>query len=163
MIFRTHTASVKLISAATRMGVVMALCLGTSVAYAEHPGGILQLDSDGDGVVSREEFRPPERRRGPGLFERADLDGDGSVTRDEVGLAIDEGAEERQERMRTHMLRMFDEMDENGNGVVTEEEARDHAFARVDADGDGFVTEAEAEALREERRGKREQRRNGNS
>lgn len=147
----------------TFTGAAVALLLTSVAVYAQPHGGIMRLDSDGDGQISRDEFRPPEQRRGPRLFERADLNDDGSVTRDEVITALDEGAEERRERMQEHMLAMFDAMDEDGNGVVTESEALDHAFARVDANGDGYVTEAEAEAMHEQRRERRSERRQSRS
>ncbi len=145
------------------LSAALGLLLTSSLVLAEHGGGILQLDSDGDGQVSRAEFRPPEQRRGPRIFERADLDEDGSITRDEVLSAIEDGAEERLARMKEHMLQMFDTMDQDGNGVVTETEALDHAFARADANGDGFVTEEEAQAMHKQRRERMGKRREARS
>ena len=122
-----------------------------------HGGGILSLDADGDGMVSRDEFQLPERRRA-GPFERADADGDGAVSRDELIAEIDNSAEEREDRMREHVITRFDETDLDGNGVVTQAELRDSAFSRVDANDDGFVTEEEARAMHEQRRAKRDRR-----
>ena len=137
---------------------------GFTVAVHAQPamkfgGGILQLDSDGDGRVSRAEFQPPQHRR-QGPFERADSDGDGTVSRDELIATLDEGAEEREQRMRDHAIQRFDEADSDGNGVVTPDERLDLAFSRADADGDGFVTEEEAEAMHARRsmRGRRQDR-----
>lgn len=135
--------------------LTLALLAGNTLAVQAQPGaGIMQMDSDGDGMVSREEFQPPESHRGPRMLERSDMDGDGSVTRDEVLAAIDEAAEERKARMSGQMLLMFEEADSNGDGVLTPEEARDHAFARADADGDGYVTAAEAQQMRDKRGGR---------
>lgn len=136
----------------TTLTIATLMSLGALTASAQPGGGILSLDSDGDGRVSRDEFQPPQHRRGPNLFARADADGDGTVTREELGVAIEEGRDEREQRM----LGMFDEMDSDGNGVVTQIEAADHAFARVDADGDGFVTEEEANNMRRRGKGKRQ-------
>lgn len=124
--------------------VTLGLTIGCG-AYA-HPGdGILSLDSDGDGRVSRDEFRLPEKRKGHGMFTRADADGDGTVMRAEVEGAVSGQSDQRRDRM----LQGFDGMDADGNGAVTREEITGAAFSRVDADGDGFVTEAEAEAMRD--------------
>lgn len=128
------------------------LLLAGSLAQAQPPGGgLLRMDSDGDGQISREEFRPPEDRAGMGPFKRADADGDGAVSREE----LDAAGEEHAQQMQARMTARFNAMDSDGNGVVTGEEAANHAFTRMDADGDGFVTEEEARAARDGmRRGK---------
>ena len=119
-------------------------------AHSQPPGGgILRLDSDGDGRVSREEFQSGDvGGRGRGLA-KADTDGDGAVSRDEIQAALNDETSKRAERM----VGAFDEMDSDGNGVVTREEMADGAFSRLDTDGDGYVTEEEARAMHE-RRGK---------
>jgi hypothetical protein len=125
------------------MPLAFTLLLAGSLAQAQPPGGgLLRMDADGDGQISREEFRPPEDRAGMGPFKRADADGDGAVTREEMNAA---GAEHAQQ-MQAKMTARFNAMDADGNGVVTGEEAANHAFARMDADGDGFVTQEEARA-----------------
>ncbi|MEM1401774.1 MAG: EF-hand domain-containing protein [Pseudomonadota bacterium] len=140
--------------------LLSSLAMMTSAQPPGGPGGgILSFDADGDGAVSREEFQLPERRRA-GPFERADADGDGAVSRDELIAEIDNSAEEREQRMRDHVITRFDESDLDGNGVVTQAELLDSAFSRVDANDDGFVTEEEARAMHEQRRAKRD-RRNG--
>jgi Ca2+-binding EF-hand superfamily protein len=140
------------------MFLALALLASNALAVKGQPGGgIMRMDSDGDGMVSREEFQPPEQHRGPRMLERADIDGDGNVTRDEIMAAIDEDAEERKARMSGQMLLMFEEADTDSDGVLTPMEALDHAFLRVDANGDGYITEEEAQQLRD-KRGKRAER-----
>ena len=139
----------------TRTLITTGLLLGSSMALAQPHGGILNLDSDGDGRVSFEEFRLPPRHRGPMPFERADSDEDGAVSRDEMISAFAAGQDEREQRMMEH----FDSLDEDGNGVVSQNEIRRQVFDRMDADGDGYVTEEEAQAAR----GKRQQRRHRGS
>jgi Ca2+-binding EF-hand superfamily protein len=116
-------------------------------AMAQPGPGIMRFDADGDGSVSREEFQPPEERRGQGLFDRADGNGDGVVTREEVESSVAEQAEERRRQMSERMLARFDSMDADGDGKLTRAEATEHAFTRVDADGDGYITEDEARAM----------------
>jgi Ca2+-binding EF-hand superfamily protein len=136
---------------------VAMMALSSQSIFAQPSGGILKLDSDGDGRVSRDEFRPPEERRGPRLFERADANNDGMVSRDEMQAAID-AAGDKQQRMQGKALTRFDAMDLDGNGMVSSEEAKSYAFTRADADGDGYITEAEAEAMHAQRKEMQKQR-----
>ena len=85
---------------------------------------IKQLDSNDDGMISRDEFTMPERRGSPDM--RMDLNGDGEVSRDEVSRVVSDRAEEA--------LSRFDKEDTDGNGVLTTEERRMSAFNRIDAD-----------------------------
>jgi Ca2+-binding EF-hand superfamily protein len=137
------------------------LCItGVSQAWAQPPGGpggILRMDSDGDGQISREEFQLPAERRGPRFFEDADADGDGNISRDELLANLDQGADEREAQRRERLLERFDRMDADGNGVVERAEILDQTFARMDANGDGFVTEDEARSMHESRKGRRAQ------
>ncbi|EED31627.1 putative calcium binding signal peptide protein [gamma proteobacterium NOR5-3] len=120
--------------------------LASMAALSQPNGGILSMDADGDGQISRDEFKPPRHRGGPKMFERADANGDGELTREEM-LAAVEAAGERQ----AQMPKMFDAMDSDGNGVVSSVEVQDHIFTRMDANGDGFVSEEEARAMHDKR------------
>jgi Ca2+-binding EF-hand superfamily protein len=124
------------------------LAITASLAEAQPPGGgIMRMDSDGDGRVSRDEFAPPAQRRGRGPFAEADANGDGEITREEMEAALDEG----EARRRQHLSAQFDQLDRDGNGVISQGEAAGHLFDRLDADQDGFVTEEEARAMHEKR------------
>lgn len=128
------------------------LLLGANAALAQPPGGgLMRMDQDGDGRISREEFKPPAERRGRGPFARFDEDGDGAVTRDE----LERGMTEQADRMGDKVVSRFESMDADGNGVVSSDEAGAHAFTRLDADGDGFVTDEEAAAMHDRRRDRR--------
>lgn len=137
------------------LGTCAAMMSSTSSAQ---PRDILALDSDGDGLVSRDEFRVPADRRGRRLFKHGDVDGDGTLTRDELITSIESGSEERQERTRERLLERFDAMDGNGDGVVQADEAMEQAFSRVDQNADGYLSEEEARALRDQRKRHRENR-----
>ena len=71
---------------------------------------------------------------------RMDLDGDGSITRDEVREVTTQHSD--------RALARFDELDIDGNGVVTVAERRQAAFDRIDTDADGQVTESEMRKAR---------------
>ena len=101
---------------------------------------IKQLDSNDDGMISRDEFTMPERRGSPDM--RMDLNGDGEVSRDEVSRVVSDRAEEA--------LSRFDKEDTDGNGVLTAEERRMSAFNRIDADGDGQLTKREFKGSRDD-------------
>lgn len=152
MHYRTATVDQKIMNTLFRYFIASMSVAVAASALAEPRGGLLRLDTDGDGQVSREEFRLPPPRRGESLFDRGDSNGDGTITRDELLMSLDEGEDARDERRRDRALERFDEMDADGNSVLTEEEARNAAFARLDENGDGFVTEDEARAAHEQRR-----------
>ena len=107
-----------------------------------------QMDANDDGAISFDEFRMPEGRDAPEM--RMDANDDGEITRDEVSQAATQRTEEAMAR--------FDEMDADGDGVVTQSERRRFAFNRIDGDGDGQITKSEfREALKERRRMMQEQ------
>jgi Ca2+-binding EF-hand superfamily protein len=92
------------------------------------------------------------------MLARADADGDGAVTREELEAAIDDIAEERRERAERHMARRFDELDEDGDGMIMRADVLEQAFYRLDSNGDGFVSEEEAQVAQgrwQQRRGRR--------
>ena len=132
------------------------LLLAARESPAQSAGALANLDSDGDGRVSAEEFaaRPG---RFPRFFDEVDGDGNDALTRDELQAAIDAAASAR-ERAGTQMLQRFGTIDADGDGSITRTEAAAHAFARVDADGDGFISDEEARAVHGQRRGWRSRR-----
>ena len=99
-----------------------------------------QLDSNEDSMISRDEFKMPERRGSPDM--RMDLDGDGQISRDEVSRVVSDRAEEA--------LRRFDKEDTDGNGVLTAKERQMSVFNRIDGDGDGQLTKREFKGFRDD-------------
>lgn len=110
-----------------------------------------RMDADGDGLITLDEFRVPGRKGGmPG-----DSDGDGSVSVDELNAHLDEREAAQAARVAEHRARLtehFAQADGDGDGVVTPDEAKAAAFARLDTDKDGGLSPAE---LREGRKGMR--------
>lgn len=135
--------------------VVLALsAFGASLAYAEGgherhgPRGpnFEQIDANGDGILTMEEFQNQANMR----FAEADTNGDGQLDVDELTAAA--------ERARGEMIaRMIEKKDTNGDGMLSMEEMapRDagHFFEMADSDGNGEISKAEWEAAKENMRG----------
>jgi Ca2+-binding EF-hand superfamily protein len=92
-----------------------------------------EMDKDGDGKITREEFQGPEAN-----FDRIDLNKDGVLTPGEVVRAAAAAAAKR-----------FQMMDKDGDGKLTREEFPGAAalFDRLDTDHDGFLSKDEAAKL----------------
>ena len=101
-----------------------------------------ELDTNGDRLISRDEFRLPNDRR----KQRMDINGDGAISQEEVAKYQTE-ADARQEgrvaKRREKATKSFNKIDVDGDGSVTTQEAEDHAFATLDKDGDGYISRQE--------------------
>lgn len=105
-----------------------------------------EMDTDGDGTISRDEMRAARAARFAGM----DDDGDGKVTRDEIVAHMQARMAERFGRMADRMIR---HQDADGDGAIAEGEfgrvdRMEMMFDRVDRDGDGSVSTDEAKSLR---------------
>lgn len=114
-----------------------------------HSQMLEEFDSDSDGAVSTTEFTTRTQER----FAALDANGDAQVTTAEL-VAYFEG-----EQLPLQALRRFNNADADGDGTVTQSEfetAAAELFARLDQDTDGSVTPDEArdgrQAMREEAR-----------
>ena len=125
----------------------------------QREGQFAVADADGDGRLSKEEFRglpaavraererermEAQRERRHREFAIADADGDGQISADEFH---DLPAAVRAERQR----RLFIRQDADGDGMLTASEfpSRANRLARLDANGDGQIT---ADEMRKRRR-----------
>ncbi len=106
------------------------------------------IDANKDGKVTQDELAAHRKAE----FTATDTNGDGALS-----------AEELQARMLAQMLarqsaRMIDNMDDDGNGTLSEAEMGEgpvaQNFARIDTDNDGAISKEEAQAV-VERHGKR--------
>jgi len=109
------------------------------------PPRLMDMDADGDGKVSREEFRGP-----PDAFDRLDTNGDGSLDRTECEQARrgpggfgGRGAPGGGPGNR--LLERLRQLDKDGDGKVSAEEYQGRIpFERLDRNGDGFLDEQDA-------------------
>ncbi|MFV1964212.1 MAG: HlyD family efflux transporter periplasmic adaptor subunit [Pirellulaceae bacterium] len=116
------------------------------------PRDLMQSDQDGDGKISKDEA--PEFMQS--FFDRVDGNGDGFLDKNEIqamrsrGGGDGHGGSGRGGSGRGGMRNLM-EMDKDGDGKVTKEEAPDLPemfFDRIDSDGDGAVSQEEIDAMR---------------
>lgn len=109
-------------------------------AVRRDPGLLLQhLDKNHDGKLTEDEV-PAEHWA---KIRAADQDGDGAVTLEELKAARDTG------RARPEAGPVFERLDRNGDGKLTEDEVPAEHWAKIratDQDGDGAVTREELKA-----------------
>ena len=120
-----------------------------------HDRMLNRMDVNDDGLITLDEFRGPGRR-GAGLPGHADADGDGNITIDELNLHLDEREAKQTERMaeaRARATEHFATNDNDGDGMVTPDEARAGSFSRLDSNGDGALTPDEMRAAKGHRKG----------
>ncbi|MFA8386526.1 MAG: EF-hand domain-containing protein [Pelagibaca sp.] len=142
--------SALIIAALAASGIATTVAAQDDTARTDRRAQVFaELDTDGDGVVSAEEFANP-----PSRFEIADANKDGLVSADELAALSQQRSEQR-------IARMITRMDTDGDGALSEEEfaARQGAarmFDRLDANEDGAISEEEfAEMRRGDHGGKR--------
>lgn len=128
------------------------LASGFSLSAFAGPGDRIMehLDTDGDNMITLEEFQPPGRR-GDRMLEKIDANGDGAVSLEEMQSARAEREARATERMAERADEMdsrFVEIDTDGDGLVTRDEMRLHQFSRMDENGDGVLTADEIKPRR---------------
>ena len=104
------------------------------------------LDADGDGQLSEEEFSSA----GAVWLAERDTDGDGLLSQEELTAAM---VERMTEIANRGSARMIERLDENDDGMIGADEIgqrHDPAelFSRLDDDGDGSISEDEFERMK---------------
>ena len=133
-------------------------CLGAAVSFAlllpalsvaqPNPQRVIEkLDTDGDNLISYDEYEPPRQHRRDG-FESADADSDGIRSREEMEAQLARHVDE----MTARRIERFEAADLDGDGLVSAEERKRAGFDRMDADGDGYISADELEAAHRARR-----------
>ena len=137
----------------------LTLCASAAIAHpdANHSGSgqkapakqvVRAMDTDGDGLISFEEFKLPEKRRGADRLEAADTDGDGNISRAEMEAQLAEHVAADTERAE----KRFEQADINGDGFVTPEERKQVAFEMLDENQDGYLSAEELAKARKRQR-----------
>lgn len=130
-----------------------------------------QLDTNGDGSLTMDEFEAPAKER----FAAADTNGDGALSAEELDAARPQGrhmrgdgprfgrmmpgmrggdrAEMTPEMRQERATQMIEHLDDNGDGLLSAEELAagpnpDRIFAKMDADGNGAISKAEFDAAK---------------
>lgn len=122
------------------MRILLALLALTTVTLAQGRRGgdpwerMSRMDEDGDGKVSRDEFRGPDR-----MFDRFDTDSDGFVTETEAKQAS------RRRGGGQNRERMTERFDANKDGKVSEAEWKKF-FEKADENEDGVLDSGELAA-----------------
>lgn len=102
------------------------------IPKAASPEQVLgRMDADGNGTISREEFKGSDE-----AFGRMDKDENGVLTREELHTPWNRGPDPREVLRR---------MDKDENGTISREEFKgsDKAFGRMDTDENGVLTREE--------------------
>lgn len=115
--------------------------------------GIAALDTNHDGVVTREEALAASTARVDKLFATLDTDHDGTLTQAEFDQARDQRIARAQERAQER----FKAQDKNADGLLSKEEVAGlpmlaQRFDRLDTNKDGQLSQEELRAGRPQRR-----------
>lgn len=126
--------------------LISGLMLASASAIARPPGmgGLAQMDSNQDQMISQTEW---EQTRNA-LFERLDTNGNGFIEPEERQAQ----REHIQNRMRQHQQQRVIQADSDGDQRISREEFAAMGLARfsqLDTDSDGQITQAEREAFKQ--------------
>ena len=129
---------------------------------ADHPrhgpagADMLKWDTNGDGVVTKEEAQSASASNVAKRFDELDLNKDGQITKEEMS----EAREARRTAMKEKFAADFKAADKNADGGLSKDEVT-ASMPRIakhcdelDANKDGVVTQEELQAHHQQMRGK---------
>ncbi|MHA6894370.1 EF-hand domain-containing protein [Ralstonia pseudosolanacearum] len=123
----------------------------SATAPNHHGSGFKKLDTNGDGMVSRDEAKG--HRWLEDHFDEIDTNHDGQISKDELAAWHKTHAGEMRGKMQARLDAKFKAADKNGDGALTREEMQAGLpklakhFDEIDANHDGKVTEDEIRAF----------------
>lgn len=132
---------IRMMTAALLSGLVLAAGAAQADNPRERPD-FATLDLNGDGALTLEEMQS----RGQACFAEMDANNDGVLSKEELSAAVTAHAADR-------VARMLSRFDDNGDGLLQQDEMPARAenraarmFDRFDADGDGTISAEEFDA-----------------
>ena len=156
----------KLLLSGATIAAIAALSTGSAMAdsgdgrkgggmFGGMGAGFSDLDADGDGMLTEEEFAAAQST----WFASHDADGDGMLSQDELNAAILASLARMAEKRSAAII---GRLDADGDGMIAMDEIEmDHdparAFSRMDRDDDGMISESEFDRKksRDGRKGRR--------
>ena len=144
---------------ATLTALALASAAVIAVAAPEGAGGhrhgamlerLKQADTNGDGLISRDEARALPRLAQH--FDQIDANHDRQLSPDELHAFHEQVRANMQAHRQQMMAEHFKRIDTDGDGRISLAEAQANAprlaehFAQIDANGDGFLTPDELQA-----------------
>ncbi len=135
---KTHTLRSSLLLTA---GFAL-LAVPAALANDDYKAKFKSMDTDGDGQVSRTEHAVGAQV----MFNHLDLNRDGLVSSWEMTAAQVSKANDRDEKSVADKIRMIDRDSDGQVSAFEHETASAAMFDRMDDNGDGFLTEREMKA-----------------
>lgn len=148
-----HTSIIKaliLVAGWLMLSFTAAALAAPPVDVGKAPGRLIirAMDSNNDGWISREEFKPLKRGSRWEWFADADTDRDEQLTRVELEASLVTVNAQDPEGAMSH----FEQSDLDDDGTVTLEELRDLLFVDFDINEDGQLDETELGSSRQDQR-----------
>ncbi len=148
----------KILTTAALLALVPVALVAAEQGEGKHGNHLLKRwDSNGDKVITREEAQAAAAENVGERFDSMDANKDGTITQDE----LDQLREQRRTAMKERMEQRFKDADKNSDGALSKEEAQASMprlvrhYDSVDQDKNGLVTTEELKAHHQSMHGKK--------